>query len=182
MTAKKVLNILYIVFCAFLLMSVFIVVLFLQHNLKQTKNLVALEKLTAVSTELKTSSDSLTRFARMYVITMDEKWRMLFDHVVDIRTGFASPVENPTIYWERLSLAPKSTIPHRTVQKSWPSLLEIIQSNDARRNEVAAFKSALDSSNVLIDIEQQAFDLIKIGGQENVANARLLLFGEVYIK
>ncbi|WP_054203791.1 MULTISPECIES: response regulator [Pseudoalteromonas] len=182
MTAKKVLNILYIVFCAFLLMSVFIVVLFLQHNLKQTKNLVALEKLTAMSTELKTSSDSLTRFARMYVITMDEKWRMLFDHVVDIRTGFASPVENPTIYWERLSLAPKSTIPHRTAQKSWPSLLEIIQSNDARRNEVAAFKSALDSSNVLIDIEQQAFDLIKIGGQENVANARLLLFGEVYIK
>ena len=182
MTAKKVLNILYIVFCAFLLMSVFIVVLFLQHNTKQNKNLAALDQLTAMSNELKIGSDLLTRFARMYVITTDEKWRMLFDHVVDTRTGFASPVENPIMYWDRLSLAPKSTIPLSTVQKSWPSLLEIIQSSGARRNEVAAFRSALNSSNVLLDIEQQAFDLIKKGGQENLVNAQLLLFGEVYIK
>ena len=51
--------------------------------------------------ELRQSSDNLTKFARMYIITSDVKYKNYYNDIVDIRSGLKRrPLYYNDIYWD----------------------------------------------------------------------------------
>ena len=182
MQAKSVLNVLYIVTGFLLAMSVTFIEMAFDKASQQAHQLISFNELASISTELKRSSDLLTQFARMYAVTADDKWLTLFNHVIDVRTGFAPPVNNVATYWDALSLLAKESVPKRSEQKRWKSIIERFQSTGANLKETNELKSALNSSDELIKIEQKAFELIESGDEKSLYIAQAMLFGDDYLR
>ncbi|WP_159738899.1 response regulator [Vibrio atypicus] len=143
-----------------------------------------------LSQELKQSSDHLTKFARAYSVTGDEKWEALFNRVLQVRNGEAPiPEGNAYEYWDVVvnsdvdfeSEGNQTTIP----------LLERIQASGIDAMEYLELKSALQLSNTLVQLERQAFLAIKgyqideyghevYVGKVDLEKAQALLYGTSY--
>lgn len=60
-----------------------------------------------MGSELKQSSDNLTKFARAYALTGDIKWKALFERVLDVRNGKAPIPEGHDFgYWDVIATEP----------------------------------------------------------------------------
>ncbi|MGL4830595.1 MAG: response regulator, partial [Vibrio sp.] len=58
-----------------------------------------------LSQELRQSSDHLTKFARVYAGTGNERWLRLFNQVLDVRNGkLPAPKNNDYEYWDMIVL------------------------------------------------------------------------------
>lgn len=107
--------------------------------------------------QLRQSSDDLTRFARTYAITGDERYQQYYHDVLDIRDGKKPrPEEYERIYWD--FFAARDVAPRRDGDtESLQSLMEKAGFDEA---ELAKLAQAEANSNGLVRTEEVAMHAI----------------------
>lgn len=129
------------------------------------RQLGELNRAVAIADEMATSSDNLTNYARYYVTTRSNTWKVRFDQVLKVRSG-----EEPDAHGKKMSFKDKV----KTVGFS-----EI---------ELGLILKAEELSNNLAVLEIKAFDSIEKGRAEGVWDvqqyhymaAQLAMFGDDY--
>ena len=138
--------------------------------------------------ELRQTSDDLTRMARLFVVTADERYKRYFDEILAIREGTAPrPLDYGNIYWDFVVATGKS--PRRAGE---PAALERLM-REARftDDELALLRRAKQRSDALVDIEEEAMQAVRgrfrdAGGRYTVERspdmerARRLMHGPEY--
>jgi PAS domain S-box-containing protein len=134
-----------------------------------------------LASELRQSSDDLTRMARTFVITGEEKYKQQYQAVLDIRDGRkVRPEGYARIYWDLVldnDKPPRSDTPHAV------PLLEMMRQSGFTAAELAKLSGAKQKSDQLAVIEKEAMKLAQsVGpGAEAVrAKARLLMYDQSY--
>jgi len=108
--------------------------------------------------ELLRSSELLTRFARTYVVTKDEKYLTYFNDVLDIRNGKISRPENYNgVYWH---LVTDSLISSPIKSGSCIPLDQQMQDAGITIKEFGLLKDAQNYSNDLVHLENEAMGMI----------------------
>ena len=108
--------------------------------------------------ELLRSSELLTRFARTYVVTKDEKYLIYFNDVLDIRNGKISMPENYNgVYWH---LVTDSSLPLPLNSGSCIPLDQQMQDAGITIKEFGLLKDAQNYSNDLVHLENEAMGMI----------------------
>lgn len=113
-----------------------------------------------LSHEIRQSSDQLTKFARAYATTGDEKWKRLYYRVLDLRNGKFSLPENAHYdYWDQASkqhsLFSASPNPNGGL-----SLIEKINQSPMSVDEIDKLTQALSLSESLVNLEVEAFNIV----------------------
>ena len=129
------------------------------------RQLEELNRAVAIAEEMSTSSDNLTNYARYYVTTRSDTWKVRFDQVLNVRSG-----KEPDAHGKKLSFKDKV----KTVGFS-----EI---------ELSLILKAETLSNNLAVLEVKAFESIEKGRSEGVWDvqqyhymaAQLAMFGDDY--
>jgi len=129
------------------------------------RQLEELNRAVAIAEEMSTSSDNLTNYARYYVTTRSDTWKVRFDQVLKVRNG-----EEPDAHGKKLSFKDKV----KTVGFS-----EI---------ELSLILKAETLSNNLAVLEIKAFESIEKGRAEGIWDvqqyhymaAQLAMFGDDY--
>ena len=104
--------------------------------------------------ELKQTFEDLTRFARLFVITGNRKYKNVFQNILDIRNGIAKkPINYNLLYWE---------VPEHTRQKYHPlsspsSLISEMKELPYIPSELEKLRDAEIFSNDLVKLEEEAF-------------------------
>lgn len=113
-----------------------------------------------LANELRQSSDNLTRFARMFVATNEEKYLRYFQDILDIRNGKISrPESYEGVYWD---LVVGKIIPEPVRDKTNSLSLEArLLKAGISINEFNKLKEAENISNELARLETVAFNAIK---------------------
>lgn len=112
--------------------------------------------------ELKTSSDDLTRMARSYVITGDEKFRRIYQHILDVRDGLAPrPADITSISpdW----LAAESSLTQPPPQLPAEPLLKRMRDAGFTPQELQLLTQSKTTSDELVKQEQQAMGMLTAG-------------------
>lgn len=105
--------------------------------------------------ELRQSSDDLTRMARLYAVTGDERYRDYFQRILDIRHGEAPrPTRYSDIYWDFVTDSHQYP-PDRTGTES-VALRELMKQAGFTPDELALLEEAEDNSDALAEIETAA--------------------------
>ena len=105
--------------------------------------------------ELRQSSDDLTRMARLYAVTGDERYRDYFQRILDIRHGDAPrPIRYSDIYWDFVTDSHQYP-PDRTGMES-VALRELMEQAGFTPDELALLEQAEDNSDALAEIETAA--------------------------
>jgi len=129
------------------------------------RQLEELNRAVAIAEEMSASSDNLTNYARYYVTTRSDTWKVRFDQVLKVRNG-----EEPDAHGKKMSFKDKV----KTVGFS-----EI---------ELGLILKAEELSNNLAVLEVKAFESIEKGRAEGVWDvqqyhymaAQLAMFGDDY--
>ena len=132
------------------------------------------EQAHRLADELRQSSDDLTRMARTYVVTGDERYRHYFQEILDIRNGDAPrPNDYHLVYWD-LVVADGERPREAGAAVALRSLME-----DAgiTAEELADLAASEDESNLLTGLENQAFAAVANGDRET---AKELLYAADY--
>jgi methyl-accepting chemotaxis protein len=113
---------------------------------------------TQLSSELRRSSDDLTRLARTYVVTGDEKWEQQYNEVLAIRSGKAPrPAHYDHIYWDfRAADEPMPAAQGETI-----SLQDMMKRAGFTDDEFAKLREAQQNSDDLVKTETIAMNLVK---------------------
>lgn len=145
-----------------------------------------------LATELKNSSELLTRFARNYAVTSNQRWRQLYDEVIAIREGqLPRPSGYNFDYWAQLS-DPNYLFEHTEapIKPEYPSLITRMRDAGIAEAQLTFLIQALSRSQDLVTLEDAAMDLIQ--GKKRTARgiervlpnpelAQQMLFGPDYI-
>nr|WP_315483896.1 EAL domain-containing protein [uncultured Undibacterium sp.] len=135
----------------------------------------------ALGNELRQSSEDLTRMARAYVTSGQAIYRQYYDEIVAIRNGQAErPLNYHEIYWD-LVLADNQR-PRASSGKKIP-FRELMQQANISATEFAKLQLALDNSDRLRVLEQQAMDLAQaqfVANPKSPAPALALLTNNDY--
>ena len=124
--------------------------------------------------ELKGSSDHLTKFARAYGATGNEKWKALFNHVLNVRNGKTPiPKGNQYEYWDIVSMEAQS--PTSQSDFSGPTLVQRLKESGIEAFEFSELNNALALSNALVGLEVDAFNAIE--GRQQDSNGQWVLTG-----
>lgn len=133
-----------------------------------------------LASELRQSSDDLTRMVRSYVVTGDPLYKQRYQEVLDIRDGTrARPVDYQNIYWD-LVLADDQR--PRPVGPAI-ALLELMRQAEFTEAEFAKLAEAKGNSDALTQTEFAAMQLLESAagpGEANQAKARLMLHDTAY--
>ena len=139
--------------------------------------------------ELRQSSDDLTRMARTYTVTADQKYKEYFDRILAIRGGDAPrPVDYHNIYWD--FVAATGTSPR--IDTPAKSLKQLMKEEDFTESEFALLQETENESNELVNLENRAMNAM-VGvfedgtgrynkGVPDKELARNLLHGDEYHK
>ena len=107
--------------------------------------------------ELRQSSDDLTRLARTYVATGEEKWERQYFEVLDIRNGKAPrPEHYERIYWDFRAADQSPPVGSTRVP-----LQTLMQEAGFTEAEFAQLKQAQANSDGLVTTETIAINLVK---------------------
>jgi methyl-accepting chemotaxis protein len=107
--------------------------------------------------ELRQSSDDLTRLARTYVATGDEKWERQYFEVLDIRNGKAPrPQHYERIYWDFRAAEQSPPLSNTRVP-----LQQLMQGAGFTEAEFGQLKQAQANSDGLVTTETIAMNLVK---------------------
>jgi methyl-accepting chemotaxis protein len=123
--------------------------------------------------ELRQSSDDLTRLARTYVVTGDEKYERQYMDILAIRNGQKPrPVDAHRIYWDFVAATGK---PPRASGEAVP-LAELMKRAGFTKEEFEKLSEAEANSNGLVSLEVRAMNAVKgkfadKNGNYNVAGA-----------
>ncbi|PHS13290.1 MAG: hypothetical protein COA86_17440 [Kangiella sp.] len=139
------------------------------------------------SGELRQSSDELTKFARIYVITGDKKYKDFYFNVLDIRNGKVKrPKDYSLLYWnlpesERINhpLGDPSSL--KSEMSKLPFLpFEFDKLDDAERNSNQLVQLEVEAFNTLIGLYKDSSGRYTIRGNSNKALAIELLHSKQY--
>lgn len=109
--------------------------------------------------ELRQSSDDLTRLARTYVVTGDEKYKTYYQHVLDIRNGLLPRPENyQNVYWDLLIPSGEKPSPDSPIKKS---LKELMQEAGFTPEAFAKLAESQAQSDALVKAETVAMSAIR---------------------
>jgi CHASE3 domain sensor protein len=138
--------------------------------------------------ELRRSSDDLTRMARTYVVTGDERYKEYFYTIVSIRDGLLKrPTNYPYVLWDLVTGGYDYSVDgDRAV-----SLVDLMTELKFSGNELALLSEAKSLSDRLVQIETQAFNAMRgiykdeqgeysVTDEPNPTLAQELLFGVPY--
>ena len=101
--------------------------------------------------ELRQSSDDLTRMARTYTVTADQKYKEYFERILAIRGGDAPrPVDYHNIYWDLV--AATGTSPR--MDKPAKSLKQLMKEADFTETEFALLHETTKHTLSLIHISE----------------------------
>ena len=141
-----------------------------------------------LASELRQSSDDLTRLGRTYAVTGDPSYEQQYNRVLDIRNGvLPRPQEYNRIYWDFVAAGrdkprPDSeTVPLQTLMK------QAGFTND----ELAKLQEAQANSDGLVDLEVRAMNAVKgkfadaqgnytVVGEPNMDLAKMLVHSKEY--
>ncbi len=140
--------------------------------------------------ELRQSSDDLTKFARMFVVTGNQLYKDNYHNVLAIRNGLEDrPKGYEQIYWDLTE--PTRSLRHPLESKK--SLQQSIQQLPFSEDEFKKLAESEKQSNLLVQLEEQAFnamaglftdenDQYKIQGSRNQQLAIKLLYSDKYLE
>lgn len=126
---------------------------------------------------LQTTSDDLTKMARLYVTTGQIKYKNYFDEILEIRNGkVARPLDYDKTYWDKrindeIDLS-KTASPI--------SMQELLKNSGLTSNELIELEKAEKLSNELAKIENQAFKLMEENSTQSHNQAKDLLYNVKY--
>lgn len=124
--------------------------------------------------ELRQSSDDLTRMARTYAATGDERYRRHFQEILDIRNGVAPRPENyHLVYWDLVIGEGEKP---RPAGGAVP-LRELMQSAGFTAEELLMLEESEDESNRLAAMENNA---LRVAGEGDLETAGQLLYSPGY--
>jgi PAS domain S-box-containing protein len=138
--------------------------------------------------ELRQSSDDLTRMARTFAVTGNERFAEWFQRILDIRNGDAPrPVDYDSIYWDFVTATGE---PPRPDAEAVP-LVELMRSAGFQQDELAMLREAQVKSDALVALEERAMQAVRghfqdetgrydRTGEPDLALARGLLHGPEY--
>lgn len=138
--------------------------------------------------ELRQSSDDLTRMARTYAVTGDEKYEQYYNEILAIRNGEQARPENyHLIHWDFLAAG----LPGQPSSGVTKSIEEIMRELGFTEEEFALLQKSHAASDGLVQMELQAMNAVKglyadengeyvIEDAPNRALARRLLHSEEY--
>jgi methyl-accepting chemotaxis protein len=108
--------------------------------------------------ELRQSSDDLTRLARTYVVTGDEKYEQMYNDVLDIRNGKKPrPQHYERVYWDFVTEPGQKPRPDgETV-----SLQELMKRQGFTEQEFAKMTEGQNNSDALVQTEVIAMNAVK---------------------
>ena len=142
-----------------------------------------------IANELRQSSDDLTRMARTYALTGNEKYEQHYLDVIAIRNGKAPrPKKYPATYWYTSSASDKNDL---TNLGKPTALLTLMHEMGFTENEFLLLRKSQNLSDRLVWLEKQAFAAMKgfyddgsgeftIKGNPDRAFATKLLFSSQY--
>ena len=125
--------------------------------------------------ELRQSSDDLTRMVRTYVVTGNPVYKQHYQDILDIRNGKKPrPVDAWRIYWDLI--LPDNPTP----RGSQPAiaLLDLMRQSGYTHEEFNKLAVAAANSDALTTLEYEAMKLVETGGTNARANqvrARMLV-------
>lgn len=113
--------------------------------------------------ELRQSSDDLTRMARTYAVTGDERYRRYFQQILDIRNGDAPrPEKYHTVYWDLVTAEADDQPPPRPAGEA-VALRTLMREAGFTDAELALLTESETASNELTTLENMAFTAIRDG-------------------
>ncbi|MCO4859633.1 methyl-accepting chemotaxis protein [Herbaspirillum sp. WGmk3] len=142
-----------------------------------------------LATELRQSSDDLTRLARTYVITADPAYEKQYQAILDIRDGKKPRPENyGRIYWDFVAADGK---PPRPDSSRSVALIELMRQAGFTDAELAKLSEAKANSDALVKTETVAMNMVKglyedaqgnftRRGEPDLARARELMHDHAY--
>jgi len=108
--------------------------------------------------ELKQSSDDLTRMARLYAVTGDQRFEHYFKTIISIRNGTRShPLEFTRSYWDHV-IAGTNLMEGRGKKYSFQSKMDELKFTNEERKKIAKAKELSDG---LVSIEEEAMNAVK---------------------
>jgi diguanylate cyclase (GGDEF)-like protein len=140
--------------------------------------------------ELRQSSDDLTKFARMFVVTGNQIYKDNYHKILAIRNGQAKrPKDYEQIYWDLTE--PTRSLSHPPESKK--SLQESMEELPFSDDEYKKLTLSVEHSNFLVPFEEQAFNAMaglfidqngqyKIHGDRNQPLAIELLYSDKYLQ
>jgi len=152
-----------------LLTIIFFTFIYYIHSLYQTvqeakQSKVVNYKMLEKANELSKSSDLLTRFARNYVVTGDEKYKENYYKVLNIRDAKEFKSENYNyIYWNILEPQRSKIFPDTDIKSS---LLDEIKKLPYTKQQLSKLEKSLKRSNKLVNLELKAFNAMKENKQK----------------
>jgi len=182
-----------------LIVSVVAVMLFLLfftvYQLKgnsYTLNKLVLDRhaMLTYSNLLKQNSDDLSKYARLYVVTTEEKYKKIYHNILDIRSGYKNrPLNYNIAYWDLLE--PTRSTRHPLENKK--ALDDIIKGLSFDEFEYKKLKEAETNANRLINLETESFNALlglykdkkgnySLYGEKNQQKAIQLLHSLEYLK
>lgn len=138
--------------------------------------------------ELRQSSDDLTRLARTYVMSGEEKYEQYYMAILDIRSGKkARPEEYQRIYWDFYAADERAP---RTDSDTTNALLELMKEAGFTKAELEKLAEANRNSNELVATEVIAMNAVKglvddgkgnfVPGQADLEQAKKMMHDENY--
>ena len=125
---------------------------------------------------LRQSSDDLTRMARAYAATGDERYRAYFQRILDIRNGVAPrPPSYRLAYWDRVVAAGAEAAPQPAGRAA--PLRDEMAAAGFTAAELELLAASEDASNQLTQLENDAFEATRQG---DLAAAQALLHSAAY--
>lgn len=111
-----------------------------------------------LATELRLSSDDLTRLARTYTVTGDPAYEQQYNAVLDMRNGKSTrPAPIGRIYWDFVA-AGKMPMP---AAGTTPALMDLMRESGFSDAEFAAIEQAGKNSDGLVALEVKAMNAVK---------------------
>ena len=137
---------------------------------------------------LRQTSDDLTRMARTYVTTGDQRYRDYFNQILDIRAGLAPrPLQYDRVYWDLVIATGR---PPRASGEAI-ALQDLFRQQRLSSEELGFLRQAEEESNRLAGIEARAMNAMvgrfsdatgqfSVTGDPDPALAEELLYGDEY--
>lgn len=150
-------------FMYFFFIGLLSVVIFLSYLMYSNFNAIAKKQENRhesylVADLLRQSSDDLTRFSRLFVITQEEKYERMFWDVLDIQNGnLPFPKNYNRVYWD-VALTQEKT---KQADLKAESLAAKIRELGFTTEELVKLKEAKLKSDNLVFIEERAMNAIK---------------------
>ena len=127
--------------------------------------------------ELRQSSDDLTRLARTYVVSGENKWKEQYQEVLDIRAGkLPRPAQYHKIYWDFRA----ADIRPSRGQDEAIALTELMKQAGFTEDELAKLEEAERNSNDLVRTETLAMNAVAAGNNAGGVSAEDLMHNQDY--